>query len=52
MAEKMDGNIILFIEKCLVVIEDCWKEKENMQQKEIDAFLSTIEALQRENSML
>lgn len=41
-----------FIEKCLVAIEDCWKEKENMQQKKIDALLSIIEALRREISML
>lgn len=45
MVEKMDGITILFIEKCLVAIEDCWKEKENMQQKKIEALLSTIEAL-------
>lgn len=52
MAEKRDGNTSLSIEECLAAMENRWKEKENMQQKQIKALLSTTEALQGENSML
>lgn len=52
MTEKRDGNTSLSIEECLAAMENRWKEKENMQQKQIKALLSTTEALQGENSML
>lgn len=52
MAEKRDGNTNLSIEERLAAMENRWKEKENMQQKQIKALLSTTEALQGENSML
>lgn len=52
MGEKRDGNTSLSIEERLAAMENRWKEKENMQQKQIKALFSTIEALQGENSML
>lgn len=52
MVEKRDGNTSLSIEERLAAMENRWKEKENMQQKQIKALFSTIEALQGENSML
>lgn len=35
MAEKMDGITILFIKKCLVAIEDCWKEKKICSKRKL-----------------
>lgn len=52
MAEEREGDGTLFAEERLVAMEECWKEKEDLHQKHIEALLSTTKALCRENSML